>query len=263
MNLRGGLALIRGQLFGYLSEKGFFWTLALGWMTAPVIYLLVWQTAVAGGAIGGYDRNDVILYYLCLIVVNQATYPTTHWTTAEHIHNGTISAQLLRPVPLIYHALGTEFAVKIVCLPFVSAVVILLGMGFKVRLTLEAEGLMIAAAALVFAAVLRFLLAYAISLLAFWTQQSNALLQVNDTLVFLLAGQVAPLAMFPDELHKLALLLPYRYVVSFPVEAALGKLSAAEIGSGFAISGGWILGLALLTGLLTGRGTKKYTSVGG
>ncbi|WP_151734159.1 ABC transporter permease [Paenibacillus tengchongensis] len=263
MNLRGGLALIRGQLFGYLSEKGFFWTLALGWMTAPVIYLLVWQAAAAGGVIGGYDRNDFILYYLCLIVVNQATYPTTHWTTAEHIHNGTISAELLRPVPLIYNALGTEFAVKIVCLPFVTAVVTLFGFGFQVKLTIAADSLGLAAAALLLAMLLRFLLAYAISLLAFWTQQSNALLQVNDTLVFLLAGQVAPLALFPPGLQKLAMQLPYRYMASFPVEAVLGKLSMAEIRSGFAVMAGWILLLAILTYVLTNKGTRKYSATGG
>lgn len=40
MNLRGGIAIIRGQLFGFFSAKGFFWTLAIGWMTGPVNFTI-------------------------------------------------------------------------------------------------------------------------------------------------------------------------------------------------------------------------------
>lgn len=263
MNIRGGIAIIRGWLFSYLSEKGFFWTLAIGWMTGPLIYLIVWSTAAASGPIGGYDRNAFVLYYLCLIMINQITYPTTHWSTAQAIHSGSLSSELLRPLPLIYGAIGLEAAVKMVCLPFVAVVVVLLGFLFGVQASFTLVSLAAGLAALILALIIRFLLAYILSLLAFWTQQSGALLSVNDTFVFLFSGQVAPLALFSGMMNRLTYFLPYRYMISFPVEAFMGKLSREELAQGFMLQLGWAAALLLVYAAVNRYGLQKYSAVGG
>ena len=263
MNLRGGIAIIRGQLFGFLSAKGFFWTLALGWMTGPLIYLLVWSAAASGGAIGGYDRNGFALYYLCLIVVNQLTYPTSHWSTGEAINGGSISSALLRPLPLVYGDMGCDLAVKIVCLPFVAVVAVVLGLVFGVELTVQAAALPAAIAALLLALAIRFLLAHILALLAFWTQQSDSLLSVNDTFIFLFSGQVAPLALFPPVLKDIASFLPYRYMAAFPVEIWMGTLPAQELYQGLAVQAAWLVLLLSLCVLVTKRGIRKYSATGG
>ncbi len=263
MNIRGGVAMIRGQLFSFLSEKAFFWTLAVGWMTGPIIYMMVWATAASSGTIGGYDRNAFVLYYLCLILINQMTYPTTHWSTAQAIHNGSISSALVRPLPLIYGAIGQEAAVKIVCVPFVAAVVVVVGFIFGVQVSFTFVHLAAGLAALVLALLIRFLLAYILSLLAFWTQQSGALLNVNETFIFLFGGQVAPLALFPDKLSHLTYILPYRYMISFPVEALMGTLSSRELVQGFIMQLIWAAVLVLVHYVINRYGQKKYSAVGG
>lgn len=263
MNIRGGIAMIRGQLFSLLSEKGFFWTLAIGWMTGPLIYMMVWVSAASSGTIAGYDKNAFVLYYLCLITINQMTYPTTHWSTAEAIQNGSISSALVRPVPLIYGAIGQEVAVKMVCMPFVAVVVGLLGFLFGVQISFTFVHLIAGLAALALALLIRFLLAYILSLLAFWTQQSGSLLSVNDTFIFLLGGQVAPLALFPEMLNHLANLLPYRYMISFPVEVLMGTLSREKMIQGFMMQLLWAAVFVLVHYLVNRYGQKKYSAVGG
>lgn len=263
MNIRGGMAMIRGQLFNYMSEKGFFWTLALGWMIGPVIYMIVWSTAASSGMIGGYDRNAFVLYYLCLIVINQMTYPTTHWSTAQAIQYGSISSALLRPLPLIYGALGQEAAVKMVCIPFVAIIVTLLGLLLGVQASFTVESVAAGLTALIFALIIRFLLAYILSLLAFWTQHSSALLSVNDTFIFLFGGQVAPLALFPGQLSQLIYFLPYRYMISFPVEALMGTLSREDMIQGFIMQLVWTAVLMLGCYGVNRFGQRKYTAVGG
>ena len=49
MNWRGGWALIRKSLLSFLSARGFFWTLAVGWMIGPLVYLFVWRAAAEAG----------------------------------------------------------------------------------------------------------------------------------------------------------------------------------------------------------------------
>jgi ABC-2 type transport system permease protein len=267
MNWRGGWAMIRAQLFGYLSAKGFFWTLALGWMTGPLIYLFVWMTAAGSGTIGTYDRNGFAVYYLCVIVVNQLTYPTTHWSTAQMIHNGSISSALLRPLPLVYGAIGQELAVKLVCVPFVLAVAAVLGVCLGVDtgmgMDIGPEHIPLAAAAMLLAVGIRFLLAYCLSLVAFWTRQSGALLSVNDTLFYLLAGQVAPVALFPGALNQLASVLPYRYMLSFPVEVLMGTVSGQELIRGFAMQGVWLVLFSGVCFYINKQGVRRYSAVGG
>jgi ABC-2 type transport system permease protein len=149
--------------------------------------------------------------------------------------------------------------------PFVLAVALVLGvcLGVDTGMGIGPEHIPLAAGAMLLAVGVRFLLAYCLSLVAFWTRQSGALLSVNDTLFYLLAGQVAPVALFPGALNRLASVLPYRYMLSFPVEVLMGSLSGQELVRGFAMQGIW---LALFTGIclyINKQGVRRYSAVGG
>ena len=74
--------------------------------------------------------------------------------------------------------------------------------------------------ALALAWALRFLWGYWLALLAFWATRADALLALQESLIFLLAGQVAPIALLPDLLQTAAVVLPFRYMVGFPGRGA-------------------------------------------
>lgn len=263
MNFRGGFALIKGSLLDFMTSKGFFWTLAVGWMSGPLIYLFVWSMAAGQGTIAGFDRNGFVFYYLCLILVNQFTYPSAHWSTGEAIQNGNLSTALLRPMPIVYGAVACDMSVKVVCMPFVIAFALILGFALKLQFSISAVSASVFFIALVLAMAMRFLLAYILALLAFWTQKIGALLAVNDTFVFVLAGQVAPLALFPDGLRQAALVLPYRFMLSFPIEVLMGRLNGGEMGMGIAMQVTWIAVLLLVHRYVNKAGVRHYTAVGG
>ncbi|MFN2225914.1 MAG: ABC-2 family transporter protein, partial [Anaerolineae bacterium] len=84
-----------------------------------------------------------------------------------------------------------------------------------------------------------------------------------ESLIFLIGGQVAPTLLLPDLLQGAARLLPFRYMVAFPVEILAGQLTPAEIGTGFALQVAW-LGVALLLFVALWRaGLRRYSAVGG
>ena len=117
--------------------------------------------------------------------------------------------------------------------------------------------------ALMFAWFLRFFWGYWLALLAFWATQANALLGIQDALIFLLAGQVAPIALLPGPLGILAHLLPFRYMISFPIEILLGHLNTADVLIGFAYQIGWLCTtLIIFTGIWR-TGVRHNTAVGG
>lgn len=262
-SFKGGFGLIRKSLFSYMASRAFFWTLSIGWLMGPLVYLFVWVTAAGQGAPGGFSRHDFVLYYLVLILVNQLTYPSSHWIIGESIQAGKLSSWLLRPLPVICEGIASDIALKMVCMPFVLALMVLLGLVLGMQASITLTGLLLFMAALLLAQVLRFLLAYSMALLAFWTQKIESLLSVNDTLVFLLAGQVAPIALLPGVMKSLAVALPYRYMMGFPVELLLGKLKPEEILIGFTIQLGWTLAAFLASRVIWRIGIRHYTAVGG
>lgn len=81
--------------------------------------------------------------------------------------------------------------------------------------------------------------------------------------MFLLAGQVAPTVLLPDAMRRMACVLPFRYMLGFPVEVLTGQLDAAGLWSGFAYQAAWLaVALALYT-VLWRTGVKRYSAVGG
>ncbi len=262
MNWRGGIALVGKTLFSYTSSIGFFWTLALGWLMGPLIYMFVWLAASQEGPIAGYGQSDFILYYVGLMLVNQLTYPCSHWTIGESIQSGTLSVWLLRPLAVLYEAVASDVALKVVCFPFV--VVIAAGLGFLFHIDpvpWSRVGPFLVF--LVLAQIIRFMFAYTLALLSLWTQEISALLKVNDTLVFLLAGQMVPTVLLPGMLGELARLLPYRYMLGFPIEYLTGQLTGSEIMFGLRMQMGWALVSIVVQQWVWQRGIRHYTAVGG
>jgi ABC-2 type transport system permease protein len=263
MNPRGGLALIRGLWLSWMQYRSFFFVLAFGWMIPPLIYLLVWSTAAGEGSLGGFTRGGFVAYYLVLILVNQITYAQVNWTVGDLIRYGQINHILLRPMAPVYDALASEVAGKVVYLLFDIPILAVLAIILKPEMTVTWDKAGLFLAALILAWFLRFLWGYWIALLAFWSARADALLTLQDSLIFLLAGQVAPIALLPGILQSAAGVLPFRYMVAFPVEILTETLSPAQIAAGFVVQLSWLTVAAILTIAIWRRGIQRYAGFGG
>jgi ABC-2 type transport system permease protein len=260
---RGGWALVKGSWLSWLQYRSFFFILAFGWMIPPLIYLLVWSTAAGTGAIQGISRGGFVAYYLALILVNQVTYAQTNWTVGDLIRSGGMNRVLLRPIHPIFDVLASEFAGKVVYLVFDVPVVAALAFVLRPEMDFRLENGLAFLLALTLAWALRFFWGYWLALLAFWTTRADALLGLQDALIFLLAGQVAPVALLPGALQTAAKLLPFRYMVAFPVEVLLGQVDRANLVMGFALQTGWLAVAFGLYVLVWRTGLRRYSAIGG
>jgi len=102
----------------------------------------------------------------------------------------------------------------------------------------------------------------AFAVLAFWSTQVANLCSLFYGVGQFLSGWIAPLALFPENIRNVAYLLPFRSIISFPLEILMGRLAWDEIALGFAVSGMWIVVFLFSYRLLWHIGLRRYEAVG-
>lgn len=102
---------------------------------------------------------------------------------------------------------------------------------------------------------------YLIGMLAFWTSQATAFVQMFFALRMLLSGVLAPVALLPQVIQPALYWLPFRYMLSFCSEIALGHL-ASEILSGLTIQFAWGIFLWIAVRKVWKIAMRSYSAVG-
>jgi len=263
MNVRGGWALIQGTWLSWLQQRTFFFLLAFGWMIPPLISLFVWYTASSTQAIGGLTQGEFVTYYLLIILVNQLTYSQTHWIVGDAIRSGDMNITLLRPLSPHLGVLAAEIAGKVVYMSFVIPIAVVLALLLHPTFQATPSNSILFLLTLFLAWLLRFLWGYWLAIFAFWITRADALLSIQNTLIFLFAGQVAPVVLLPGVLQNIATILPFRYMISFPIEILLGHLQPSELLTGLAYQSGWVLVTCVLFLTTWRSGLRHYAAVGG
>jgi ABC-2 type transport system permease protein len=230
----------------------------------PVIYLIVWTTVTqaSGGSVGGYSAPDFAAYFLVLMLVNHLTYTWIMYEYDYRIRDGSLSASLLRPVHPIHSDVTDNLSSKMVSTPGVLLVALVLGLVFRPTVQVVPWALAAAIPAVALAFMVRFLLEWTLALVAFWTTRVNAINQMYFVVVLFLSGQVAPLTLFPHAVQNIASLLPFRWMISFPVELILGNLTPGEMLMGFAAQAAWLAVCLLFVRVAWRAGTRRYSAVG-
>lgn len=238
------------------------WLLSL--VVGPVVLLAVWTTVAAsqGGQAGGFTGGDFAAYFTVLMIVNQLTFTWHFYEFEWRVRNGFFSPLLLRPIHPVHNDVAENLTFKLLTFTAVAPAAVLLVTSFGATFHTTVWHAVAFLPTLLLAMALRFLVEWCVSLAAFWLTRVGAINQTYTVAMVFLSGQVAPLALFPPVVQLVASALPFRWMVSFPVETLLGRLSGAEVLTGLAIQCGWIAGALVVLRLGWRAGIRRYSAVG-
>jgi ABC-2 type transport system permease protein len=253
--LRVGLA----EMVAYRSEL-VIWILT---STTPIIMLLVWDRAAAGGAVGGFEKADFARYFSAGLVVRQLTSAWVVWELENHIRTGQLSSSLLKPVgPLWLRA-----AENLVASPFRVAVLVPICVALwlwrpELGGMLPLTRLPLALASIALAWAMNFTAQVAFGALAFYLDRSMGLFDVWFALWALLSGYLFPLALLPPTAFAVVSYLPFRSMLAVPTEIAAGQLTGGAALGAVALQIGWLVVFALVARTAWNAGLRRYGAFG-
>jgi ABC-2 type transport system permease protein len=224
----------------------------------------LWSSVAAEGEFQGYTSAAFTAYYLSNLIVRNLTGSWVAWQISEEIRLGSMSMRLLRPLhPYIAFAASHLAAVpfrSVVVLPV--AVVLLVSSGAS-ALTTEPLQLAVILPSLVLAWIITFNVMFMIGSFAFFVTKTMALLNLYFGLFSLLSGYLLPIDLLPHAIRWFAEWLPFRYMLSAPIELMTKPLDTGQVGMILLGQGIWAVSTLVLALLVWKRGVRKFEAVGG
>ena len=236
----------------------------IGLVLQPIIFLVVWLTVAdsRGGQVGEFDKAALAAYYIVFMLVNHLTFDWHMFEMGWRVRSGAFSPLLLQPLHPIHRDITANVSYKVITLVVVLPATALLIWYFEPSFGAPTWAIAAFIPALVLAFFVRFIVEWTVALLAFWVTDTSGLNQLYYVPLMFLSGKVAPLVLMPEWIQLLANVLPFRWMIAFPVELILGHLTAAEAMTGFAAQGAWLLAALIILQLTWYRAARRYSAVG-
>jgi ABC-2 type transport system permease protein len=246
-----------------LQYRGPTFIYILGNVLRIAVLLFLWNAIYrSDGRLGTYSLSDLITYYLLQLVINSLVLSYISYEIVDQIREGSFSNFLVRPVNYLHYWFTLNLSWK-----FFEGLMILAAVGFlsyfligHISLPTEPSTLFYFLLALILGGALAFEFDFAIGLLAFWLTQANAFKYMLQYIMFFFAGALLPLDLFPKALQMVTELLPFRYLVFFPIQIFLEKEPHPV--EGLMGAGVWVIGLYFFLRFALRRGIARYEAVG-
>lgn len=264
--LHSMLAILMAHFRIILTYRGMMLIHAVRIILLPMVLASAWLS-IEKTAGNPYTDSDYLLYYLMVPIIMNLTDSRLLFRFPAAVRDGTLNRELLRPFPPLYNYILESVASNFIQLLYLVPVTLITGFLLFDRLSLahlNMHVLFFFIIAIILGGLVRMLVSGSISMLGFWIEDVTTLnLIVNGGVWALLGGMIVPVATFPDNIRKIAELLPYRYMLSFPIEIFTGRLPVSDILSGYLTATAWILLFALFMRLIWVKGLKTYSAYGG
>ncbi len=231
------------------------------------VQLFLWN-AVYGSSqesVYGYTKLEVIGYTLLAALFAKMMATGFEYEISKDIKDGQLSKFIVQPIRYGPYRLSRflgEKGPQLIVLAVLAGIACVL-LRIYAGLDITGTGLLLCAAALIVSVLLNFLIYYCLSTVSFWLLEVWGIFYTFALIALLASGGVFPIDMFGPVVQQALGVLPFPYLVFFPVHIALGRVDGDALLQGFGVQFIWIVVLIALTGVLWRAGLRKYESAGG
>ncbi|HWE24436.1 MAG TPA: ABC-2 family transporter protein [Myxococcales bacterium] len=229
----------------------------------PLIMLALWAAVARSGPVGAYTQQGFAAYYLCTLLVRLLSGSWVVWELTMEIRQGTLAMRLLRPLhPLLAYSAENLAAVPLRGIVAIPVVAILLWAA-RQQLGHDPVLWLMFAPAMLGAWLLTFLVMALIGTLALYVESAASIFEAWLGISAVMSGYLVPLDLFPKSVQQIALVLPFRFLLSFPVELMLGKHGHGEALALLGAQWAYVAVALIATNLVWRAGLRRYSAYGG
>lgn len=258
------------RLLTYRTE---FWISFLGAiLTQLTLAYFLWDAIFSYRNVerlGGYSFAGLMFYYLFSSLAAQIMRGREIFEVSKEIYDGSLTRYLVYPISFFSYRLAARLAELLLALLQLGIILLLSLAIFSLPEEISITPLSVSKGllALLIAVALHFYMGIVLELAAFWADNVWSLLILLRFVIALLGGGMIPLSFFPDWSQALLPLLPFYYLIAFPVQNILGLQSiglqnSAAFWPGVLVALLWTIFFILSARLIWQRGLLRYTGVG-
>ncbi len=239
------------------------------WRVRNIIQLLtiyfLWSVVIPPGkTLLGYSHSFMLTYILGTNLVDSIVLSSRTYAVGEEINSGNLMNFLLRPINYFMYWFSKDIGDKAMNIGFsiieLSLIFVILKPPFFFQTDLFYLSFFIFS--VILSLVLYFFLNFLLGLIGFWSPEVWAPRFIFITLLGFFAGSLFPLDILPKTLYEIMRLLPFSYLLYFPLKIYLGQLGLREVLTGILMSFFWVFIVYLIVKFVWQKGLKSYTAYG-
>lgn len=240
--------------------RSFVWFLLS--LFGPVLMILFWR----GAAISKTSLSVISSYYFLLIIGGSLLMSHSEENIALiDIQEGRLATYLLKPFSYFISKWLEELPYRILQGSFGLITLLIFAVFLHIPFSSFPKNyldiflsLIIVILAITMAQTYKMCLGF----ISFWTTDAYGIFQFSEMLIFVFAGFIVPLFLFPVQIAIISYILPFSYMIYFPVAAFIGIFSTFQLTQIIFLQLAWISILGLFYRWLWNRGVKAFVGVG-
>lgn len=250
-----GLSEYRGDVLVYVLSS----------FILPLILMNVWLTIADSRASSVDEKIYLVQYFFLQMVISVFNGAWHGMFMGEDIKYGRISQFIVKPTSFFLYEITQNISEKgwkiLLSLPILALLYVVYSN--YLIFSIELSFVPIVIFVIVFSFLINFLLEHIVGLSAFWLSSTRSIGNYNEILLYLTSGRLYPLQYIKNPfIISFINFLPYQYIISFPVNTILQKLTLLDIYKGIGMQLIWISVLFLIYRFLWYKGLKIYDAQG-
>lgn len=230
-------------------------------LTTYFLWFIVMPTQ---GSLLGYTRSMMLTYVLLSEFFSSIVLSSLTGEVGDEINKGDLSNYLLKPINYFAYWFFRDIGDKLMnisfAIPELILFLIILRPPFFVQTNIFV--LLTTVFVLLEAVMLYFFINFLLGLIGFWSSEVWAPRFILFMVLTFFSGGIFPLDILPKPIFTVFQLLPFTYLLFFPLKIYLGTLSLTQALGGIIISSIWIGILFISLQFVWRKGLRVYTAQG-
>ena len=252
----------------------------MGFITGIIsltVQLVFWPSFYGGGTdssfatiketvIGGYYLNEIMTYSLVVYFIQRGNSMMNIGNTIKRdIMDGGMNILLIRPINYLWSKWIFSISGQIINTLLSFVVFLFMITMVRIHFVLPGNIKQVLGVLLfsIFANLLSFLIHCIIGLLSFWILETSSISMILNAAISILSGAIFPLNYINNSIFDILKYLPFSYLVWFPTQIYLNKISPELIYYNLLICIIWIMVLLFTVYKIWITGIRKYAAFGG